>query len=329
MENILHCPCGSDKPFNECCQLKYKSLHINPNINIKTASQYDLWAKARVSLWFTMNNQLNKMPTKQIKNIIIFGAGSCKDLPIDFICDIFEEVVLVDINDIALQNAKKYIPTHLQDKVTNVVMDVTGLINQFEKEIICGNINSFEKGIEYLNEISDKLPEIILPKEIVDKMPFSFVMSDLILTQLCSGFLEKSSHLFNYEYRSYENIEIESFFDSIILQHLNLLHKVSSLDGRVIVLADTFTYGYESDGSKSLFNQITDDYGPSILYKSIDSHTLNQWYQRYIPISGSAVIQTMSKYSYQNLEFDTYTDWWWILSSYRRYFVVCYSFLPR
>ncbi|MGJ0847755.1 hypothetical protein ACR77J_13780 [Tissierella praeacuta] len=269
------------------------------------------------------------MSKDQVQNIIIFGAGACEDLPIDFICDRFEEVVLVDNDNEVLLNSKKYIPTHMEQKVTYVVMDVAGLMSQFMQEISSGNIDSYEKGIRYLNEISHDLPEIILPKEILEKMPFSFVVSDLIISQICNDYLLMLSMLTTSKYKVSSGVDISLFSKSIILKHIELLHSLCSPTGRVMVLADTFSLGTEIDGSDSAFNMVLQDYGSSILQEeNITNSMIVEWFSKYPHIIGGNILSVLKKHKYNKLELDTMYFGWWKFSLKQMYFVICHVFLP-
>ncbi|SHJ43566.1 SEC-C metal-binding domain-containing protein, partial [Lutispora thermophila] len=91
------CPCGSGQSFGLCCGKKYKSIQNKANMDINTASKYDLWSYTRFGLYQAIAKQLNQISKEDNRNIIILGAGSCMDLPMDYICDNFSEIVLVDI----------------------------------------------------------------------------------------------------------------------------------------------------------------------------------------------------------------------------------------
>lgn len=326
----LTCLCGSNVSLNQCCIKKYKSLDLNSYIDIENPTNYELWANSRQAVWQSILKQINNMSDDQVKNIIIFGAGACEDLPIDFICDRFEEVVLVDNDNEALLNSKKYIPTHLEQKITYVVMDVTGLMDQFMQEISSGNINSYEKGIQYLNKVSNNLPEIILPQEILDRMPFSFVVSDLIISQMLNDYLLMLSIFTCSKYKpSSSGSNITLFSEAMILKHTELLHSLCSPMGRVMVLVDVFPLGTEIDGSNPAFNKAIKDYGHSILQEeNITNSMIVEWFSKYPHILGGNILSILKKHKYNKFELDTRYFWWWRFSLNRMYFVICYAFLP-
>ncbi|HLV98885.1 MAG TPA: hypothetical protein VKT82_09435 [Ktedonobacterales bacterium] len=64
-----------------------------------------------------------------IPRVAILGAGACTELPLEEIAERAEEVALIDLDELALQQARRRLSAALQGRVRLVVADVTGKVS--------------------------------------------------------------------------------------------------------------------------------------------------------------------------------------------------------
>lgn len=69
---------------------------------------------------------LDMASSAPLARVAILGAGACTELPLEEIAARAEEVVLVDLDELALQQARRRLGSALQGRVRLVVADVTG-----------------------------------------------------------------------------------------------------------------------------------------------------------------------------------------------------------
>lgn len=327
--SCLTCACGSELRIEDCCQLKYPSIRIKPELDLRTSSTYEVWGTVRLALWMAICKQLKGFNRFENTNIIIFGAGECEDLPIDFICDRFSDIVLVDKDNEALKKSVRLIPENLRHKVTHVIWDVTGLLKKYIPDIIHGRYGKYKDAVKFLNQLGKKLPEVEIPHEVKDRMPFAFTISDLILTQLSRNFVIGLNILTKGKSSLTLTNDLEPFFNRLSIQHLQLLHRVTQKEGKILVLADTFTYGEEIDNTRPKFNEAFNTYGESMFYSGlITDKMISEWWFKYPANGGSKVLYYLKKYNFKKLQCDTQYHWWWPFSDKKWYFVLCYVLTP-
>lgn len=296
-------------------------------MDINTASKYDLWSYTRFGLYQAIAKQLNQISKEDNRNIIILGAGSCMDLPMDYICDNFSEIVLVDIDKDALIKSSEYIPSHQLDKVTRVSFDITSMLDKFAAEVDRTKKDySLKEAIKYLNSLKDNIPDVTLPEEIKSRMPFSIVISDFILSQLYINFINKL-----IPHKSLQPTSLNGakpFIDSLTMQHMKLLHSIAKPNGKIIVLSDMFAFGFEFDGTLTPFSKIVIEHGLNILKTVPPAEIIESWLNKYPIVAGNDVLYVLKKNNFTNIKLDTIYYWWWIFSRERRYFVNCFIFSP-
>ncbi|MBV7276464.1 hypothetical protein I6U48_26645 [Clostridium sp. PL3] len=330
------CICGSGLAIDECCIKKYPSLKLNKK-DIKDCTKYENWDRQRQSVWQLVAKTLNECSNFSKQNIIIFGAGACDDLPIDFICDKFSEIVLVDIDSKALNEALKKIPNNLKDKVILVEWDVTGLYTNSELKLCLekaknGTYKTVEDVIKDISKLTIKIQDLDVPIEIQKRMPFSVVLSDLIVTQLFTNYFygEVSLNLIKLDSAIFErnlsDFNIKDIVDFLLCQHLKLLQKVTTIHGKIIILADTFVYGTEANLLKSPFNEVIKK-NPEFIsnYRKITSQDIVGWMNNY-SVAGSNIPYHIKTNNFNRLHTDRVTWWWWIFNKERLYFVMGYVF---
>lgn len=330
------CVCGSELPFDECCIKKYPSLKLNTK-DIKDCTKYENWDRQRQGVWQLVAKTLNECGNFSKRNIIIFGAGACDDLPIDFICDKFPEIVLVDIDGKALNEALRKIPNASKDKVIFVQWDVAGLYNNTELKLCLenaknGGYKTVDDVIKDISKLVLKIQDLDMPFEIKKRMPFSVVLSDLIVTQLFTNYFysEVALNLIKLDSAIFErnlsDFNIKEIVDSLLGQHLKLLQKVTTTHGKIIVLADTFVYGTEANLLKSPFNEVIKK-NPEFItnYRKITIQDIVGWMNNY-SVAGSNIPYHIKINNFKRLHTDRVTWWWWIFNEERLYLVMGYVF---
>lgn len=330
------CFCGSGMSIGECCIKKYPSLKLNKK-DIKDCTKYEIWDRQRQGVWQVVAKILSECNNFSKPNIIIFGAGACDDLPIDFICDKFSEIVLVDIDGKALNEALRKIPNDSKNKVIFVEWDVTGLYNNSELKLCLENAKNgayktVDDVIKDISKLTMKIQDLDLPIEIQKRMPFSVVLSDLIVTQLFTNYFynEVSLNLIELEPAIFEknlaDFNIKEIVDSLLSQHLKLLQKVTTTYGKIIVLADTFVYGTEANLLKSPFNEVIKR-NPEFIsdYTKIYIQDITKWMNNY-SVAGSNIPYYIKINNFKRLYIDSVLWWWWTFNKERLYFVMCYIF---
>lgn len=331
------CFCGSGLMIDDCCYKKYPSIKVGRDLD-QSSSTYDLWGMERRWVCIALTKLLKEHPHLDNRNIVIFGAGKCTDLPMDYICSNFSEVVLVDIDSSALEKSKQYIPQHLHNKVVWVQLDVTGLFKKIMDEFIPNLVeeryDSIEEALLYFKELNQNIPELLLPKEITDRMPFAISISDLIITQLFCPFyfaaiypqFRRMDKKASTQATDYE--DLNDFINNLNYQHLQLLHKVTETEkGKIIVLVDTFMFGKEIDGSDSDFNKVIASNPNYLNHLHISMKDIAKWMEKYT-IAGSNILYPIHRFNYSRFQIEKQMWWWWHFSGIKFYLVMTYVFTP-
>ncbi len=73
-----------------------------------------------------------------IARVAILGAGACTELPLEEIAQQAEEVVLVDLDELALQQARRRLSSSLQGRVRLVTADITGDVSASLERTLMG-----------------------------------------------------------------------------------------------------------------------------------------------------------------------------------------------
>ncbi|NCB42195.1 MAG: hypothetical protein EOM59_06205 [Clostridia bacterium] len=313
------CFCGSDKLFRDCCFKKYKSIEFKTNEDLSKLSDYEKYGSARFYTYQAICKKY-KFNNKNNGNVIIFGAGKCFDLPMDFITEIFDKIILVDVSKNNMEIAYQYIPKEYIDKVITVVWDVTGICEKHIPQIDA--ISSECEIYKLLNDLGQSLPVTTLPDDVKKYMPYSFVISDLILTQLPLSLNMKYFHLNGI---ALDANYMQDFINGLIFQHLMLLHTVAKDKGNVLVLTDTFSLGKEFDGSEGTINFAIKQNVNLIDSRNITLEMITEWLSAH-SLAGSNIYFPMKKNNFNKFRQDNLQWWWWAFSEDRRYLVLCYHF---
>ncbi len=128
-----------------------------------------------------------------IPRVAILGAGACTELPLEEIAERAEEVALVDLDEFALQQARRRLSSALQGRVRLVVADVTGDVSASLEQALMGQRWQALKarGADaVLAAVASSLErcDVPQPPELAEVRPgrCGVVISSLVVTQLWS-----------------------------------------------------------------------------------------------------------------------------------------------
>jgi hypothetical protein len=128
-----------------------------------------------------------------IPRVAILGAGACTELPLEEIARRAEEVALVDLDEFALQQARRQLNFALQGHVRLVIADVTGGVSEaLEREMMGQRWQALKaQGADaVLRAMAGCLErcEVPQPPDLAELRPgrCGVVISSLVVTQLWS-----------------------------------------------------------------------------------------------------------------------------------------------
>jgi len=128
-----------------------------------------------------------------IPRVAILGAGACTELPLEEIARGAEEVALVDLDEFALQQARRQLSTALQGRVRLAPADVTGGVSGYLEQTLMGQRWQALKsrgGDAVLTAAAGCLDrcEVPQPPDLAELRPgrCGVVISSLVVTQLWS-----------------------------------------------------------------------------------------------------------------------------------------------
>jgi hypothetical protein len=189
-----------------------------------------------------------------LSRVAVLGAGACTELPLEEMVERAEEVTLVDLDEFALQQARRQLPARLQGRVRLVVADITGDVSGHLEQMLMGQrwqALKAQGGDAVLAAAARCLArcEIPQPPELAELRPArcSAVISSLVVTQLWSYPLLDLTDLLNtldpaLAGQQYEHPllgpEIERFKERVARGHLLLLARLLRPEGRAALITE-------------------------------------------------------------------------------------------
>ncbi|HEY7122887.1 MAG TPA: hypothetical protein VH540_02945 [Ktedonobacterales bacterium] len=197
---------------------------------------------------------LTRQGPGQLARVAILGAGACTELPLEEIARQAEEVVLVDLDEFALQQARRQLPGQLQGRARLVIADITGGVSQnLEQKLMAQRWQALlAQGQAAVLEAAARCLErceVPQPPELAELRPgrCNFVISSLVVTQLWSYPLLDLTDLFNTLHPALAGQQhqhpapgptIERFKERIAQGHLLLLARLLRPMGTAVLIAE-------------------------------------------------------------------------------------------
>ncbi|MDP2873002.1 MAG: hypothetical protein Q8P31_10755 [Bacillota bacterium] len=330
------CLCGSGRPMQDCCYTKYPSIAYDRE-SAASVDFYTRWAVNRHMLWRAISECIGPTARPPMGSLVVLGAGSCRDLPMDFLCASFREVVLVDKNPDALEGAGAFIPPDLASRVVRVCWDVNGPFGQGVDALI-GEMRASGLTLEQAADRTElslgDWQRSSLPCELSSRMPFGLVISDLILTQISLNYAFQCALALDKPLREIYDRQRNVIFRisrAAGRNHHSLLRLLSGRKSKIMILNDTFMLGREYDGSASLFNLAAEARGKDASDASwISASDIDAWLPEYSLLGSDlgGLTEETPRGGSSGMKLLGRTWWWWPHCAMRSYLIVCYILEP-
>lgn len=164
---------------------------------------------------------------------MVLGAGNCNDIPLDLLLETFDTIVLVDIDEKALDfvcNTK--IDSHSASKIMKIVTDLTGIHNAIKQLML--PITDEQIG-NVLNQIAQSFPPSSPLVEWFGQC--DLVLSIGVVSQLIFPLLDAY-----YQAGIINNLHAFSpVMDAVSQQHYNQIQGLCAPDGAVLLALDLYT----------------------------------------------------------------------------------------
>ncbi len=204
-----------------------------------------------------------------IPRVAILGAGACTELPLEEIVQRAEEVALIDLDELALQQARRRLSSALQGRVRLIVADVTGGVSEaLERALKAQRWQALKaQGADaVLSAVAGCLErcDVPQPPSLAELRPgrCGVVISSLVVTQLWSYPLLDVTDLLNTldpalagQQHDHPTLgpAIERFKLRVARGHLLLLARLLRPEGTAVLVAEdegrlTPQQGQESQG---------------------------------------------------------------------------------
>jgi len=339
---VPSCPCGSGLAAADCCYARYPSIVCPPG-QPDPVDFYARWAINRNMLWQAVLPHVSRGGCPR-ESIVVLGAGSCRDLPMDFLCGAFREVVLVDKDAGALERADLF--GGAAPNILKVVWNVNGRFGRLLPGLL-GDSLADRKPQAIARQVEALLQPWCLeevPAELRCRAPFSVVLSDLIMTQLAMYLaldVAASLGLTLRELYDQHRAEATAMASIVSRNHLGLLAALSAPGSGVLVLNDTFMVGRDFDGTESLFNSVVAGRGGDCAADAaghadapgvgdatwITATDIDSWMDAYSLLGSDLAGPLAAAGEALPLAPRRRTWWWWPHCLRKSYLVVCHDLL--
>ncbi|OPX94465.1 MAG: hypothetical protein A4E53_00064 [Pelotomaculum sp. PtaB.Bin104] len=215
------------------------------NVNRTLHKSYDSMLDIRENIARFIMEALENLKSKE--SVIVFGPGSCNDIPLDLLAKNFSQITLVDIDIISAQKAIERLDISLRSKVLLKQMDISGLGKLFTRIQDLSNINASASEIEsalksYECESIELLPDI--------NKEYDLSISSCVATQLTTPFF---THILKDKYINESTYKIiTSIARKAAFNHCYLVRKHTKDTGFSIITTDIFEWGHVRNNPVSL-----------------------------------------------------------------------------
>lgn len=266
---------------------------------------------------FNLLNEILEGGGKTINhpNVAVLGAGSCNDIPLNFLAENFNRVDLYDIDWEAINEAKNSLSPNLQKKIRCNCLDITGLFLDIIPSIV-DNLkkNQIERCVKLLQDYNKHSKKYLLLKRRYD-----VILSINVVTQLLRPFFDIFIESCIYIGVLKNGLLLDMFKDNIINiahntvpdEHLQFLKLIAKPNAKLLVTTDKFEWGWLGE-RKSPVNDLTKE--PSdMLNKNIQELLISKGLQ----LNGSTIESHYDKL----FKLLKHSQWLWHFNEKRTYLV--------
>jgi hypothetical protein len=245
--NSIPCPCKSGMPFLLCCGRNVSDLEAQilffKTMN-ENASNYD-WSSHREVVLKMLKKAFSTH--QSINNVLILGAGNCNDMPLDYISERVNQIVLVDIDQNSLNKARRQLPNNAQKKIVLKVQDLNGpyVANILNTITSLARHDEYGKLLIYLKNICSTLNDIDGHPNL-EEHHYDLVVSVCVTSQLFAPYAQaivESCPESQYDRISALIAEISNFLAD---QYFTLLANTTAKGGVLLFASDIFEWNWEN-----------------------------------------------------------------------------------
>ncbi|MGB9804417.1 hypothetical protein [Desulfofundulus sp.] len=194
--------------------------------------------------------------------ILIIGAGNCNDVDLTTLCEHFEQVHLLDIDEDALRHGLRQLGSTPPNNVFLHIEDVTQILPAYQEMIEKPYSSTIRRTMERLSSLS--FPSLPYLKE-----SFNIVVSQCLLSQLVHPAVE----LWRKELNPSTNKLLKNFVHALSASHLKEMASYLSKGNIGIVITDVVSsddVGHPISEPQSIleqcyFDQQSDFHGSNLL----------------------------------------------------------------
>ena len=163
------------------------------------------------------------------KEVLVFGAGNCTDINIDHLADMFENIVLTDVDIKSLDKAYSSFDRRIRRKVTIKREEYTGLDSFDFHNTLFDKLHHKEKMSAIKDYVESVFKDINYNEILTDTKQFSVVLSTPVYTQIFYN--QASSLLLLMPAFGYLQGDIDELDKLLQDKYVDVLHNYNCLLG--------------------------------------------------------------------------------------------------
>ena len=184
---------------------------------------------------------------KEHSRAVVLGAGSCREIPLEGLAHLFEQVVLVDLDEQSMREAVGRLPSELQDKVEIRVSDITSFARKMMEQVerAVKETRSAEEAFDRLGKIYDAVSDLGESPSLPEA---DLVVSSLVVAELPRYPRTYADYLVQNKFRvrlsawtGHDRAQ-ERLRQFAVRDHVTLLSRLSK-SGGVVYFADAIARG--------------------------------------------------------------------------------------
>ena len=178
---------------------------------------------------------------------VVLGAGGCRDIPLEGLAHLFEQVVLVDLDEQSMREAVDRLSSELRDKVEIRVSDITSFAEPMMEHVARAveNSQSAEEAFDRLGKIYDAVAELGVGPSLPEG---DLIISSLVVAELPRYPRTYADYLVRNKFRvrlsawtGHDRAQ-ERLRQFALRDHVALLSRLSN-SGGVVYFADSIARG--------------------------------------------------------------------------------------